>query len=319
LNRTEFLDRLEKLLSDVEKEEREEALAYYTDYFEDAGKEKEADVIMELGSPEKVAESIKADLAHNGAGGEFTEKGFEPEYKDKYQISRRNEVGNHNPDEYVDVEFREAKDDNPKNDNMKDAQKADEEALRAAGADQNWNDRIKNQTGSHSYSQEEDLGYRIGPDGRKYYENTGRYQSHTTRREERRQEQPIYQKRSAGEIILLTLFVLFIGIPVGIPCLAVVFSLFVAAGATVFSLVVGFGAAGIGCLVAGLAVLVVGISKLFVFPGVGAMFLGGGLICFGIGLLFILLTGLCAKALPALCRGFVAVCRAPFRHRSVMA
>lgn len=65
MNRNEFLRRLEVLLSDISKEEREEALQYYRDYFEDAGAEHEADVIRELGSPEKVAETIKADLTRD--------------------------------------------------------------------------------------------------------------------------------------------------------------------------------------------------------------------------------------------------------------
>lgn len=62
MNRNDFLRRLEVLLSDISKEEREEALQYYRDYFEDAGAEREADVVRELESPEKVAETIKADL-----------------------------------------------------------------------------------------------------------------------------------------------------------------------------------------------------------------------------------------------------------------
>ena len=57
-----FLDRLEQLLSDISQEEREEAMAFYRSYFEEAGEENEAFVIEELGSPEKVAEAIKRDL-----------------------------------------------------------------------------------------------------------------------------------------------------------------------------------------------------------------------------------------------------------------
>lgn len=62
MNRNEFMRRLEILLSDISKEERDEALQYYRDYFEDAGAEHESEVIRELESPEKVAETIKADL-----------------------------------------------------------------------------------------------------------------------------------------------------------------------------------------------------------------------------------------------------------------
>ncbi len=319
MNRTEFLGRLEELLSDIEPEEREEALAFYTDYFEDAGKEKEDDVISKLISPERVAASIKKDLAQNGASGEFTEKGFKEaaSSENAYQVIKPNEVGSHNTEEYVDVEFRDVKEEETKKEQGKyDSQNS--------GFAQGQGSNTANAGNENFKSSEEDLGYRIGPDGRKYYENIGRnpnrYRRQDERREgERRYEQPVYKKRSAGEVILLVLFIVFIGIPIGIPCLAVVFSLFVAAGATAFGLLVGFGAAGIGCVIAGFAVAVVGLGKLFVLPGVGALFVGGGLICLGLGLLFMVLTGLCAKAIPALCRGFVAVCRTPFRRRSVMA
>lgn len=57
-----FLKRLEMLLSDISAEEREEAMAFYCDYFEDAGEENEEAILAELGSPENVAETIKRDL-----------------------------------------------------------------------------------------------------------------------------------------------------------------------------------------------------------------------------------------------------------------
>lgn len=79
MNRNEFMKKLEEYLAGISKEEREEALQYYRDYFEDAGAEHEADVIMELGSPEKVAATIKADLKHDSGinHGAFTERGYE--------------------------------------------------------------------------------------------------------------------------------------------------------------------------------------------------------------------------------------------------
>lgn len=77
MNRAEFMERLERLLVVIPAEERSEALQYYTDYFEDAGAENEAQVIKELGSPEDVAAMIKADLKEDcGDNGEFTETGY---------------------------------------------------------------------------------------------------------------------------------------------------------------------------------------------------------------------------------------------------
>ena len=61
MNKSEFLIKLESHLMSIPKAEREAAIKYYEDYFYDAGLENEASVIAELGSPEKIAESIKSD------------------------------------------------------------------------------------------------------------------------------------------------------------------------------------------------------------------------------------------------------------------
>ena len=81
MNRMEFMAELERLLADMPEEERQAAVQYYADYFADAGEANEADVIRELGSPEKVAESIKADYY----GTEFNESDYEhKDYMEKY-------------------------------------------------------------------------------------------------------------------------------------------------------------------------------------------------------------------------------------------
>lgn len=78
MNRVEFMQQLERLLSDVSESDRLDALAYYSDYFDEAGVENEAQVIRELGSPEKVATIIKTDLNPFGnVEAEYTEHGYE--------------------------------------------------------------------------------------------------------------------------------------------------------------------------------------------------------------------------------------------------
>lgn len=62
MNRFEYMRRLEDLLSDISPSEKEEALTYYNDYFNDAGQENEQKVIEELGSPEQVAAGVKEGL-----------------------------------------------------------------------------------------------------------------------------------------------------------------------------------------------------------------------------------------------------------------
>lgn len=68
MNRNEFMKQLEALLQNISTAEREEALQYYNDYFDDAGPENEQSVIEALGNPARVAENIKRDLYGSGYG-----------------------------------------------------------------------------------------------------------------------------------------------------------------------------------------------------------------------------------------------------------
>lgn len=81
MNRMEFMAELERLLADMPEEERQAAVQYYADYFADAGEANEAEVIRELGSPGKVAESIRADYY----GTQFNDADYEhKDYMEKY-------------------------------------------------------------------------------------------------------------------------------------------------------------------------------------------------------------------------------------------
>lgn len=68
MNRAEFMRQLESLLQNISPTEREEAIQYYNDYFDDAGPENEQAVIEALGNPAKVAENIKRDIYGSGYG-----------------------------------------------------------------------------------------------------------------------------------------------------------------------------------------------------------------------------------------------------------
>lgn len=74
MNRVDFMNQLESLLQSISSTEREEAIQYYNDYFDDAGEENEQEVIEALGNPARVAENIKRDLAGNGYGEGFAQK-----------------------------------------------------------------------------------------------------------------------------------------------------------------------------------------------------------------------------------------------------
>ena len=76
MNRKEFMEQLRRLLHDIPAGDREEALAYYENYFDDAGLGNEASVIRELGSPGRIAAEIKAGLEPNLEAGEYTDTGY---------------------------------------------------------------------------------------------------------------------------------------------------------------------------------------------------------------------------------------------------
>ena len=95
MDRARFMQELEKLLADISETERQDALDFYNSYFDDAGAENEASVLRELGSPEKVAAIIKADLKGSAGGyeyGEYTEHGYEDaRTKERGQMPERYE------------------------------------------------------------------------------------------------------------------------------------------------------------------------------------------------------------------------------------
>ena len=78
MNRVEFMSQLERLLCNIPDNDRQDAVAYYNDYFDEAGPENEARVIRELGSPGRVAATIEADLRNGGNGqAEYKEHGYQ--------------------------------------------------------------------------------------------------------------------------------------------------------------------------------------------------------------------------------------------------
>lgn len=108
MTRKEFMRQLEYLLQDIPDEEREEAVAYYRDYLEEAGDEGEEEALKEFGSPERVAAIIRSDLNGNlEDGGSFTESGYEDErFRDpNTQMTEHKDL----PDA-IDVEWTEHQD-----------------------------------------------------------------------------------------------------------------------------------------------------------------------------------------------------------------
>ncbi len=71
MTKQEFLDQLGQILWDLPEDERMDAVWYYEDYFADAGAENEQQVLRELGSPERIAEKIRASFEERLASDSF--------------------------------------------------------------------------------------------------------------------------------------------------------------------------------------------------------------------------------------------------------
>ena len=83
MNREEYLKRLSFLLKDLPEEEIEDAIAYYEDYFEDAGPENEQAILKELGSPQELANQIIAtsqDDIEFGQGSSYHRSAAYPDF-----------------------------------------------------------------------------------------------------------------------------------------------------------------------------------------------------------------------------------------------
>ncbi len=77
MNKADYLDKLNELLSDISADERNDALDYYNDYLDGDSPEDIEKRMAELGTPEELADKIKlASGDTHIVDGEFTETGY---------------------------------------------------------------------------------------------------------------------------------------------------------------------------------------------------------------------------------------------------
>ena len=68
MGKEEFLKRLTYLLRDIPEEEMQDAVSYYRSYLEEAGPEREEEVLAGFGTPEQVAEACPAGRLFSAFG-----------------------------------------------------------------------------------------------------------------------------------------------------------------------------------------------------------------------------------------------------------
>mgnify|MGYP000898964331 CR=1 FL=1 len=323
MSKIDFMKELESLLSDIPSDEKEEALQYYTDYFEDAGEENEEAIIRELGSPARVASIIKAELGGNSIErenrGVFTEKGYQDTIlpDEKYEIVGS---GRQDEDEAPAGNARM----NPEESTAPKALKYQANGYSGPQGEHRANNEYSDSQGRHRTNNEYSDSQGRHRTNNEYSDSQGEHRTNNEYSDSQgghrtnsgyRQQESYKRNTNIGLIILLCI----LAIPVGLPVLATIFGITVALLASVFALFIGFGAAGLALMGVGIALVIAGIIQLGI-PFVGFLLSGTGLLCLGIGMLLVMLTGFLGKTiLPAIIRGFVNICRLPFKNRSVTA
>lgn len=267
MNKKLFLDELHRLLSDLPPEERNQAIKYYEDYFEDAGPENEQAILKELGSPQELANQIKAttqDDIEYGQGSSFHRSAAYPEfYAQKEQSDSQNE----------------------NNSAFKQTKNGFQQGHQQAG--NGFNNNGYRQTGNgfnnNSYQQAGN-----GFSSNNYQQATTGYNSH-------------YQQQSARKAVWIVLFAL-LAITIGLPCLSVLFGILLTIFSVIISIVLALFGTGGGLMIGGIASFF-GSFFMTTTSGIGAILfaMGIGLVLFAIGALILWVGVLfCIRFLPAL-------------------
>ncbi|MDE7327306.1 MAG: DUF1700 domain-containing protein [Lachnospiraceae bacterium] len=312
--KNEFLVRLKELLCDLPQEERDEAVRYYEDYFEDAGPLEEPRVLKELISPEDVAEKIRAGCT----GREKTD--CEIEFAGSgYKKQGEGNVLQEDVDKGVSdlVQDEIGKEENqPGEDRVEMAASQPAQDKVEMAENQPWQNDIGTMweqftpeepgTQGFSWDQEDartrDEWMRREEDYAQDYEKTDQYE-HAGRRfhsggygEENHRHGAAARARTYFSPVIFIL-ALVVGLPIICPIL---FAFICMMGCFFFF----FGIGGISLVAVGVALVGNSLAHISVGSGLVCLLSGGGLVLTALGIIFIVFAVNCAfRAIPALCRG----------------
>ncbi len=325
MNRAEFMRRLAELLGDVAPTEREEAIQYYNDYFDDAGTENESGVIASLGTPEELARTIKAGLNDGGSGGEFTESGFSGYAQmPKDEIIRPEDVNASK--QTKDTRSRGwsggGHDDGVSRENSGSERYKDEgndglgQQGTQTGSGSGYYDGAyyRRPEGDSVYGNRQDRRKDNNPYGQSNEQNTSHgqygYGTGSTYSQAKAEKEPM-----SGGMIVLIVIVAVLTSPVWLGLLGGLFGVAVSLVATLFALFLTFLIIGAVFVVVAIALLVTGIGLVFSAPFAGLCLIGTALALFALGLVAIwVMVALAGTAIPALVRGIGSLCQRIFRR-----
>ncbi|MCM1026593.1 MAG: DUF1700 domain-containing protein [Roseburia sp.] len=287
MNRADFMEQLNWLLQSIPSAEREEALQYYNDYFDDAGPENEQAVIRALGNPARVAENIRRDLTESGTPtrAKASDEAL-VEYGKAYEEESPREGQDAESKSVVSVQTGEAAR------GVDDGSAYRGEAARGVGGGSAYRgEAARGVDGGSAYRGE--AAHR-GDDG-------SVYRAETAREAQASSGSPGRGGRGLPAwAILLIIAGAFFASPVVIGLLSTLFGLAVCWFALIFSV----GAVALALFILLVVFIVVGIMCFFVDPLSGVAMIGAGLIVGGLGLLFLMLTvAMAGIVTPAIFRG----------------
>ena len=329
MNKKLFLDELHRLLSDLPPEERNQAIKYYEDYFEDAGPENEQAILKELGSPQELANQIKAttqDDIEYGQGSSFHRSAAYPEfYAQKEQSDSQNEnnsafkqtkdgfqqghqqAGNG----FNNTGYRQTGNGFNNNSYQQAGNGFSNNNYKQAGNGFNNNSywQAGNGFNNNSYQQ---AGNGFSNNNNNYYKQAGNGFNNNGYRQtgngfNNSYQQAAngynshYQQQSTRKVAWIVLFAL-LAITIGLPCLSVLFGILLAIFSVIVSIVLALFGTGGGLMIGGIASFF-GSFFMTAASGTGAVLftMGIGLVLFAIGALIIWIGVLfCIRFLPAL-------------------
>lgn len=249
MNKQEYLSELEAHLASLSEEERNDALRFYEEYFEDAGPENEQQVISELGKPFALAKSIICEQSAYSKSKSFANY--------KASIS-----ANYNSTASEEVEPDVAPDTAPQQPHTQYTAYNYADSNSSSASNENTDEKF----GSYDKYKESYGGYNNDPAYSSYTNTNNNNYDNSYKRN------GSYSRSSSAGSSDTVGFVLFVLLIVFVIAPAVITIGFIALG-----LLIG----AVGCLIGALVVLLVAIFKM------SAFYLGASILCAGLTMIFL--------------------------------
>lgn len=277
MTKQEYLKELDTHLISLPDEEREMAVNFYAEYFEEAGFENEDNVMSELGKPFQLAKSIIGEQsAYSKSEVYIRYRESNPINSGSVFASIKKESTPYTPQtvQNQDSGMEIYPVNNVSEPDIMPSGNTSEPSENFSGRKQNAD--TSRGTG-YNYSNTEYNNTNTGYNST--YANYGNPK----------------KKMSAAMIIFWVFFITFIGVPIIFPLLGALFATLI----SIFAAAAACAVAGVACIIVGVVLLVVGIARLFTSMMDGIAYLAVGCVAMGVGILILIPSLLfCIKTIP---------------------